>query len=160
MSRGLTPQERAEYERKRRRSLEETAARLGMTPEELEQLEQEARRGENRPQEGRKASAEAALRAALEKVANGFLDGLKTENQREALDTAGDIDGMSEEEFSTLLARRMSVLDEEERTEAGKSIARTIDRWDYSEGNPLSLREEILLGLQAMIRRRNYYAER
>lgn len=78
----------------------------------------------------------------------------------EALDTIQDVDGMSEEDFSTLLAKRMSILDEEERREAAKEVARKIAYWHGGEDEPLSLREEILLNLQAMIKRHNYYADR
>lgn len=106
-----------------------------------------------------KEQAEAALRTALEKIAGGFVDSLKTGNMREALDSIKDIDGMSEEDFSSLLALRMSILDEEERTEAAKTIARKIACWRGGEDEPLSLREEILLDLQSMIRRHNYYAD-
>lgn len=107
-----------------------------------------------------KEQAEATLRTALEKIAGGFVDSLKTDNMREALDNVKDIDGMSEEDFSSLLALRMSILDEEERTEAAKVIARKIACWRGGEDEPLSLREEILLDLQAMIRRHNYYTDR
>ena len=65
---------------------------------------------------------------------------------------------MTEEDFSRLLAERMSVLDEDERTEAAKAIARKIACWRGGDDEPLSLREEILLDLQSMIRRHNYYA--
>lgn len=107
-----------------------------------------------------KERAEAALRTALEKIVGGFVDSLKTDGMREALDSVEDIDGMSEEDFSSLLALRMSVLDEEERTEAAKVIARKIACWRGGEDGPLSLREEILLDLQSMIKRHNYYADR
>lgn len=107
-----------------------------------------------------KQQVEEALRTALDKIATGFIDSLKTDNMREALDTVKDVDGMSEEDFSNLLALRMSVLDEEERTEAAKVIARKIACWRGGEDEPLSLREEILLDLQSMIRRHNYYAEK
>lgn len=105
-----------------------------------------------------KEQAEAMLRAALEKIASGFIDSLKTDTMREALGTTYDADNMSEEDFSNLLAERMSVLDEEERREAAKVIARKIACWRGGEDEPLSLREEILLDLQAMIKRHNYYA--
>ena len=107
-----------------------------------------------------KERAEAALRSALEKIASGFVESLKTDNTRIALNTAQDIDGMSDEDFSNLLAERMSVLDEEERREAAKSVARKIACWHGGEDEPLSLREEIILNLQAMIKRHNYYADR
>ena len=107
-----------------------------------------------------KEQAEAALRSALEKIASGFVESLKTDNMRNALNTAQDIDGMSDEDFSNLLAERMSVLDEEERREAAKSVARIIACWHGEEDEPLSLREEIILNLQAMIKRHNYYADR
>lgn len=107
-----------------------------------------------------KQQVEEALRTALDKITTGFIDSLKTDNMREALDTVKDVDGMSEEDFSNLLALRMSVLDEEERTEAAKVIARKIACWRGGEDEPLSLREEILLDLQSMIRRHNYYAEK
>lgn len=105
-----------------------------------------------------KEQVEAALRTALNKIGTGFIDNLKTETMKEALDTVKDIDGMIEEDFSSLLALRMSVLDEEERTEAAKVITRKIACWRGGEDEPLSLREEILLDLQAMIRRHNYYS--
>lgn len=107
-----------------------------------------------------KEQAEAVLRSALEKIASGFVESLKTDNMRIALNTAQDIDGMSDEDFSNLLAERMSVLDEEERREAAKSVARKIACWHGGEDEPLSLREEIILNLQAMIKRHNYYADR
>ena len=107
-----------------------------------------------------KAQAETALRTALEKIGNGFIDSLKTDTAREALDTVQDIDGMSDDDFSTLLAERMSALDEEERREASKVIARKIACWHGGEDEPLSLREEILLDLQAMIKRHNYYTNK
>lgn len=107
-----------------------------------------------------KQQTEEALRTALEKIGTGFIDSLKTDNMRTALDTIKDVDGMSEEDFSNLLALRMSVLDDEERTEAAKVIARKIACWRGGEDEPLSLREEILLDLQAMIKRHNYYAEK
>lgn len=107
-----------------------------------------------------KAQAETALRVALEKIGNGFIDSLKSDMAKEALDTVQDIDGMSDEDFSTLLAERMSALDEEERREASKAIARKIACWHGGEDEPLSLREEILLDLQAMIKRHNYYTNK
>lgn len=88
---------------------------------------------------GKKEQAETALREALDKIGSGFLESLKTDNMREALNTVQDVDGMSNEDFGTLLAQRMAILDEDE---------------------PLSLREEILLDLQSMIRRHNYYADK
>lgn len=105
-----------------------------------------------------KEQAESALRKALDKIGSGFIENLKTDNVREALNTVQDVDGMSEEDFSTLLAKRMSVLDEGERREAAKEVARKIACWHGGEDEPLSLREEILLNLQAMIKRHNYYA--
>lgn len=107
-----------------------------------------------------KEQTEAALRAALEKIASGFIDSLKTDNMRKALDTAQNVDSMSDEDFSILLAERMSVLDEEERREAAKVVARKIACWHGGEDEPFSLREEILLELQAMIKRHNYYTDR
>lgn len=107
-----------------------------------------------------KEQAEKELRAALNIIGNGIIEILRTETERSALDTAGDIDSLSEEDFSNLLAARMSTLDEEERREAAKVIARKIACWRGGEGNPLSLREEILIELQAMIRRHEYYSSR
>ena len=99
-----------------------------------------------------KEQAEAALRAALEKIASGFVDSLKTDDMKNALG-AQDTDSMSGEDFSNLLA-------EEERREAAKMVGRKIACWRGGEDEPLSLREEILLDLQAMIKRHNYYADR
>ena len=107
-----------------------------------------------------KEQAEAALRAALEKISSGFVDSLKTDSMKHALGAAQDVDGMSDEDFSNLLAGRMSILDEEERREAAKMVGRKIACWHGGENEPLSLREEILLDLQTMIKRHDYYADR
>lgn len=107
-----------------------------------------------------KEQTEAALRKALDMIGRGFIDSLKNDTHREALDTVENVNYISEEDFSKLLAERMSVLDEEERTEAAKVIARKIACWRGGADEPISLREEILLDLQAMIRRHNYYEER
>lgn len=109
---------------------------------------------------GKKEQAETALREALDKIGSGFLESLKTDNMREALDTVQDVDGMSNEDFGTLLAQRMAILDEDERREAAKMVGRKIACWRGGEDEPLSLREEILLDLQSMIRRHNYYADK
>ena len=154
MGRSLTPQERAEYEQKRRRDLEETAAKLGISPERLEEIHKAARQP-NDTRRMNRAQAHAILRAALDKLGKGFLDSLKTENYREALDTVQDIDGMSNEDFSTLLARRMDILDDEERQ---RVISKMIECWNYDGEEPLSLREEILLTVQSMVRAHNYRA--
>ena len=106
-----------------------------------------------------KEQAEAALRAALEKISSGFVDSLKTDSMKNALGAAQDVDGMSDEDFSNLLAGRMSILDEEERREAAKMVGRKIACWHGGENEPLSLREEILLDLQTMIKRHDYYAD-
>lgn len=158
MSRGLTPQELVEYNERRRKSLEATAEKLGISPEKLAEIENGAKPDTYQP--NAKARAEAALRTALDKIGTGFIDSLKTDTMRAALDTIKDVDKMSEEDFGSLLALRMSVLDEEERTEGAKVIARKIACWRGGEDEPLSLREEILLDLQAMIKRHNYYAEK
>ena len=107
-----------------------------------------------------KEQAEAALRAALEKISSGFVDSLKTDSMKNALGAAQDVDGMSDEDFSNLLAGRMSILDEEERREAAKMVGRKIACWHGGENEPLSLREEMLLDLQTMIKRHDYYADR
>ena len=107
-----------------------------------------------------KEQAEAALRAALEKISSGFVDSLKTDSMKNALGAAQDVDGMSDEDFSNLLAGRMSILDDEERREAAKMVGRKIACWHGGENEPLSLREEILLDLQTMIKRHDYYADR
>ncbi|MEE0100856.1 MAG: hypothetical protein U0I48_03860 [Acutalibacteraceae bacterium] len=146
MSRELTPEERKAYEQRRREQMEDSAKKLGLTVEELENLEKNARTAHHTPDEKERASE--ALRKAIEKV------GTIAEVDE------GNVDGMSEEEFSNLLAARMSILDEEERREASKAIARKIACWRGGEDNPLSLREEILIELQAMIRRHEYYSSR
>lgn len=109
---------------------------------------------------GKKEQAETALREALDKIGSGFLESLKTDNMREALNTVQDVDGMSNEDFGTLLAQRMAILDEDERRAAAKMIGLKIACWRGGEDEPLSLREEILLDLQSMIRRHNYYADK
>lgn len=146
MSRELTSEERKAYEQRRREQMEDSAKKLGLTVEELENLEKNARTVHHTPDE--KERAAEALRKAIEKV-----DAIAEVDE-------GDVDGMSEEEFSNLLAARMSILDEEERREASKAIARKIACWRGGEDNPLSLREEILIELQAMIRRHEYYSGR
>ena len=146
MSRELTPEERKAYEQRRREQMEDSAKKLGLIVEELENLEKNARIAHHTPDE--KERAAEALRKAIEKV------GAIAEVDE------GNVDGMSEEEFSNLLAARMSILDEEERREAAKVIARKIACWRGGEGNPLSLREEILIELQAMVRRHEYYSRR
>lgn len=146
MSRELTPEERREYEQHRREQIEDSAKKLGLTVEEIEALERNARAAHHTPDEKEKASE--ALRKAIEKV--GAV--LQVDE--------GEVDSMDEEEFSNLLAARMSILDEEERREAAKVIARKIACWRGGEDNPLSLREEILIELQAMIRRHEYYSSR
>lgn len=161
MGRPLTPEEFAEYNAKQHKSLEETAAKLGISPEELERREQAARAGvSTHTATPEKEQAAAAMRAALIAVGKGFIESLKTDTQREALDTVEDIGGMSEEAFTALLTERMSVLDEEERSEAARVIARCIDGWQGGEAESLSLREVILLDLQSMIKRHNYYADK
>lgn len=146
MSRELTSEERKAYEQRRREQMEDSAKKLGLTVEELENLEKNARTVHHTPDEKERASE--ALRKAMEKV------GTISEADE------GDVDVMSEEEFSNLLAARMSVLDEEERREASKAIARKIACWRGGEDNPLPLREEIIIELQAMIRRHEYYSSR
>lgn len=146
MSRELTPEERTAYEQRRREQMEDSAKKLGLTVEELDNLEKNARAAQHTPDEKEKAAE--ALRKAIEKVGSVF-----------EVDE-GNVDSLSEEDFSNLLAARMSTLDEEERREAAKVIARKIACWRGGEGNPLSLREEILIELQAMIRRHEYYSSR
>lgn len=104
--------------------------------------------------------AEPVLRAALKMVGEGFLEGLKSDTYRAALESVENIDGMSDEDFSTLLAQRICILDPEERKEAERSIARQIERWTGDEDAPLSLREEILLNLQGLIKSHEYRAEK
>lgn len=158
MGRAMTPQELEEFYKRRRKNLEETASLLGVTPEELERIEQGAR--ESITRQTSKTAAEEALRKALDMISRGFIDSLKTDTHREALDTVENVNDISEENFSKLLAERMSALDEAERTEAAKVIARKIACWRGGADEPISLREEILLDLQAMIRRHNYYADK
>lgn len=146
MSRELTPEERKAYEQRRREQMEDSAKKLGLTVEELEELEKNARVAQQTPDEKEKASA--ALRKAIEKVGAVF-----------EVDE-GNVDILNDEDFSNLLSSKMSLLDEEERREAAKTIARKIACWRGGEDNPLSLREEILIELQAMIRRHEYYSSR
>ena len=66
MGRELTPQEREAYERIRRRNLEETASKLGISAEKLERIENDAARAGAEAPVHERVQAEAALRAALE----------------------------------------------------------------------------------------------
>lgn len=104
--------------------------------------------------------AEPILRAALKMIGEGFIENLKSDTYRAALESAEDIDGMSDEDFSKLLAQRMCILDPEERKEAERIIFRQIERWTDVEDAPLSLREEILLNLQGLIKSHEYRAEK
>ena len=158
MGRKLTDEEMREFEAKRRESLRATASRLGIPVEELERREQEARAGASTPAaQTERNRAAATMRAALDAVGTGLIDSLKTDTQRKALDTVRGLESMSDDEFAALLAERMMMLDEEERQEAKKAINQKIERWDGGD-TAISLREEILLELQAMIRRHEYYA--
>lgn len=148
MGRDLTPEEREEFERRRREQIERNCNLLGISVEAHERIYREALKKERKPDEKRRA--ETALFTALYQIGRGFLDGLKSQSYRDALDTVDDVNRLSDFEFTTLLARRMSVLDEEERDAAREIISRRIDKWD--EGEALSLREVILLDLQSIIR--------
>lgn len=148
MGRDLTPEEREEFERRRREQIERNCKLLGISVEAHERIYRDAIKKEQKPDE--KKRAETALFAALYQIGRGFLDGLKNQNYRDALDTVDDVNRLSDFEFTTLLARRMSVLDEEERDAAREIISRRIDKW--GEGEALSLREVILLDLQSIIR--------
>lgn len=148
MGRDLTPQEREEFERRRREQVERNCKLLGISVEEHERIYSEALKKAQRPDE--KERARTALGAALYKIGRGFLDGLKSQNAREALSAVDGLEKMNDSEFTALLARRMNVLDEAERDAARDMITRRIDTW--SEGEALSLREVILLDLQSIIR--------
>lgn len=148
MGRDLTPEEREEFERRRREQIEKNCKLMGISVEEHERIYREALRKEQKPDE--KKRAETALQTALYQIGRGFLDGLKSRNYREAVDTIDDVNRLSNSEFTALLARRMSVLDEEERDAAREIISHRIDKWNEAE--TLSLREVILLDLQSIIR--------
>lgn len=157
MGRALTPQELEDFNERRRKDTEAIANKLGMTVEQYEQrfeavYEKTRRELSNRPKAA-KEETETALRMSLDKISLNII------NPEELFDET-DVDDMSKEDFSSLLALRMSILDDWERTEAAKVIARKIACWRGGEDEPLSLREEILLTLQAMIGRHNYYAEK
>jgi len=152
MGRAMTPQELAEFNERRRKSLEETAAKLGVSPEQFEEIEAKARRECVDRHKASKEETEEALRAALLLIERGAAE--------PAQDSADELDGMSVEEFSRAIAGQMSALDEEERTEAAKVIARQIACWRGGEDEPGTLREEIMLTLNSMVRRHNYYANR
>lgn len=147
MGRDLTPEEREEFERRRREQIERTCKLLGISVEEHERIYREALNKEQKPDE--KKRAETALFTALYQIGRGILDGLKNQNYRDAIDTVDDVNRLSDFEFTTLLARRMSVLDEEECNAAREIISRRIDKW--GKGEALSLREVILLDLQSII---------
>ena len=148
MGRDLTPQEREEFERRRREQVERNCKLLGISVEEHERIYSAALKKAQRPDE--KERAKTALVAALYQIGRGFLNGLKSKNEREALSAVDDLEGMNDSEFTSLLARRMNVLDETERDAARDMITRRIDTW--SESETLSLREVILLDLQSIIR--------
>lgn len=158
MGRNLTDEEMREFEAKRRESLRLSSERLGISVEEIERMEREARAGASAPAAPTERNrTAAAMRAVLDAVGTGFIDSLKTDTQRKALDTVRGLESMSDDEFAALLAERMAVLDEEEREEVKKAIDRKIERWNGGEA-AISLREEVLLELQAMVRRHRYYA--
>lgn len=90
------------------------------------------------------------MREMFETIGNRFIDGLKTDTYKAALETVDNVNEMSDSEFSDLAANRISFLDEEEYREALKVIQRTIENWDEDE--TFSVREMILLNIQGMIR--------
>lgn len=89
-----------------------------------------------------------------ETLGKRFIDGLKTDTYKEALETIDNIESMTDSEFFNLLYERISVLDEEEKQAASTVIENRIRNW--SEDEPLSLREIILLDIQSIIKAHNY----
>ncbi len=155
MGRELTPQEWEEVKQARREHVKKMSRFWGMSEEEYERLYRPTAQGGQMQHE--KVRAVSAMEGAVKKIFQGFFDSLKTENYQEAIDTVENIDGMSDDDFSILLAKRMSVFDEEEREAAKQMVLRRIERWQEDE--PLSLREVILLDIQALIRSHNYRAK-
>lgn len=144
MSRGLTPLEIAE---RRRENLEKAAAGLGITPEELEKLNRQARKSLASRHKASKEETEEALRVAMTLVESGVVQPTPSE--------AANIDDMSVEEFGAVIAHYLQIVDALDRQLVIKAVARWIACWRGGEDEPMTLREEIMLDLQAMTRRYN-----
>ncbi len=98
------------------------------------------------------------MRKMFETVGKRFIDGLKTDTYKAALETVDNVNGMSDSEFYDLVAERIPLLDEEECREVLKVIQRTIENGD--EGETFSVRELILLNTQGMIRSHEFRNKR
>lgn len=94
------------------------------------------------------------LRYLLNAIAKNFIEGLKTDTYKKALDTVENLEEMTDEEFVNLVVQRSQSLDDFERSELERLIKKRIV--NYREDDPLSIREQILLDLQAMLNSHEY----
>lgn len=138
----MTPQE---IERLRQENLEKAAAGLGITPEELEKLNRQARKSLASRHKASKEETEEALRVAMSLVDSGATQPTPSET--------ANVDDMSVEEFGATIAHYLQIVDALDRQLVTKAIARRIACWRGGEDEPMTLREEIMLDLQAMTRR-------
>lgn len=131
---------------------------LGIVFKDRKRLQQQAI--ESRGTNIEKEQAESALRDAVKMVNEDFIETLKTNIYQVAPRSKKKINSMGNEDFTTILAKHLGMLDAEERGEAERIIAKRIECWTSSEQTPLSLRETILLDLQAMIKSCNYHRKK
>lgn len=85
----------------------------------------------------------------LTDIGQSFIEGLKTDNYKAALDTVDNLSEMTDTEFEELLEFRLQPLDEFDRKEFERVKLRRMQNWDNTSG--LSYRQVILLDLQAML---------
>ncbi|MDR1668336.1 MAG: hypothetical protein LBR76_00070 [Oscillospiraceae bacterium] len=93
-----------------------------------------------------------ALKEALMGAGSNLIEGLKTRDQKEALDTVDDLEGMSDLEFDALVEQRCQGLNDFMFSEVKRIISRR--KLTHSAHDPLSLRATILLDIAAMTRSR------
>ncbi len=142
------------WEKERTKQARRLDSILGIVFKNRKRLQQQAI--ESKETNIEKEQAEFALRDAIKMVNEDFIEPLKTNIYQVTPRSKKKIDSMRNEDFTTILAKYISILDAEERGEAERVIAKRIEGWISSEQTPLSLRETILLDLQAMIKSHNY----
>lgn len=156
MGRKLTEAELAEFNERRKNNGEKIAAALGITLEELEKQEDEARQRE--PQLHEKEQAQEILKKALLLVDEIFALKQSPEEIEAQLANLKNADDLNETEIIDLLAEGLFILDTDERKMAVDSFERTISKWQDSEYNTLPLMTGVLLNLGSMVKAHNYYA--
>lgn len=96
------------------------------------------------------------LRSVTNSIATTFVNSLKDDTHKQALETIDNLEKISQQEFENLVAERISVLDDFEQKEAIRVIEKIKIEWDTEIEKGLSLRETILLNIQSMIKSHAY----